>query len=243
MFPRSNFRSPVIIAGLFLSLGSGLAAQNLSNVFSPDVDAGEQEFEWRVAWDPDTDSIASRAHIQYGLNESWRLRLIASGRDRPGDRLNHRYLRFEAQWQILEDQDAGWDSALRFEAQGADGDDTPHRLRVAWSNKWALGENWQLRLIGLAARQVGPDRASGILLESRARVATDLTNRLGLAIDLFSDYGSTADLADFDEQEHQIGPLLQIDLGGGFDVSLGALFGLTDASSDVELRSHFIWAF
>jgi hypothetical protein len=235
---------PLHLAGLFFALcASSLVAQNTSNVFSPDVSDGEREAEWRWAYDPDTDSHATRLHVQYGLSEAWRMRLIAAGRASEGEELELRYMRWETQWQFREDQLHGWDSALRFEVQVADGDDRPSRLRLGWTNKWDWGERWQVRLIGLAGVQVGAERADGVLLEARYRLAYTLSERWELTLDGFSDFNRTTALGSWDTQEHQLGPLLRADVGGGWEINGGVLWGVSAAAADVEYRLHVLAAF
>src|SRR6056297_2176411 len=115
-------------AVLFLLLPA-TAAANTSSVFSPDVDDGEREAEYRVSFVPEDEPapelFSHRLHYQQAFNDSWRARILASQRSVGGDTLDLSYTRLELQWQYLEDQNAGWDAALRFEAQA--GDEGPDR--------------------------------------------------------------------------------------------------------------------
>ncbi len=243
MIRNISIKSLTLVVGLTFCSTGWLQAQNTSNVFSPDVNAGAQAAEFRLAFDPGNDSYASRIHYQYGFNESLRMRLIAAFAREDGQALETDHLRWETQYQFLEDEQSGWDAALRLGVQLADGDDRPSRVRLAGTGKWGLSESWEFRLNLLGGVQVGPERGDGLFLEARSRLAYRLTETTKLSLDLYSDLNSTADFGGFNEQEHQLGPLLQVDLGNGFDLNLGALFGVSRAASNQEYRLHLIYGF
>jgi len=226
----------------FLVLATTVSAQNTSSVFSPDVDDGESEFEYRVGFEPEGNAFAHRAHYQYGFSDSWRMRLIALQRASDTRDLEFRYLRWEGLWQFLEDQTAGWDSGLRFEVQVAEGDDLPSRLRLAWTGKVDLNEDWQLRSNLLTGREIGEGSGDGYLLEFRGQIGRKLSDKVTLAVDLFSDLNRTGEIGSFNEQEHQLGPLLKFKLGNGWSGSLGYLYGLSEAAPDDAFRLALIYS-
>ena len=61
------------------------------------------------------------------------------------ERVDFRYFRLEGQYQFPEDGKAGFDSALRAELQIADGDDPASRVRLCWTNKYDINDDWQIR--------------------------------------------------------------------------------------------------
>ncbi len=135
----------LLYSGILCSSFLSLKAINTSSVFSADVKKGAPALEYRSGYDPDSHNFAHRLHYQYGLSESWRMRLILLQSKNDLENLEYRYARWEGQWQFLEDEEAGWDSALRFELQLADFDDDPSRARVAWTGKKDLDEDWLVR--------------------------------------------------------------------------------------------------
>jgi hypothetical protein len=221
-------------------LVSKLTAQTTSTVFSPDVDLGESEFEYRVGFDPEGNAFAHRIHYQYGFSESWRMRLIASQRASDTRDLEFRYLRWEGMWQFLEDQEAGWDSAIRLEAQLAEGDDLPSRLRVGWTSKFALNEQWQLRAILMAGREVGEASRDGLMPEFRGQISRKLSSSFTLAIDLLSDFNRAGSIGSFEEQEHLLGPLLKFKLDNGWSGTIGYLHGISRSAPDDTFRFSLI---
>ncbi|MEM0897226.1 MAG: transporter [Verrucomicrobiota bacterium] len=232
-------------APLFLlSLAFGTAqAQNTSSVFSPDVTKGKSAIEYRSAFDPDNDAFVHRLHYQYAFTDSWRLRIIGLQDGDDSDAFAYRYTRLEAMWQFLEDEDFGWDSALRFELQIAEDDSPPSRFRVAWSGKVDLDDHWQLRGNFLTGHEFGEESDDGYLLESRAQISRKITDKWRLAVDYYGDMNDTENFGSFDEQEHQLGPLLKFKTGGRLSGQFGALFGISEAAADTELRLHLTYSF
>jgi len=218
------------------TLPSLLSGQNTSTVFSPDVKAGSQALEFRFGYDPDADSLAKRLHYQYAFNDAFRLRGIVLYRSDETEDWDYRYYRLEAQYQFLEDDTAPFDSALRFEFQYADGDDRPSRVRLAWTSKMDLNEDWQIRKNILTGHQFGPESTGGYLLETRAQVTRKLNDRFKLGVDYYGDLNDTNDFGSFDEQEHQLGPILKFDATDRLSGFAGVLYGISDSAADVEYR-------
>lgn len=229
---------------LFLLLPA-LAAANTTTVFSPDVDEGEREAEYRASFVPEDEPapevFAHRLHYQQAFNESWRARVLVAQRSVGGGSLDLNYTRLEVQWQFLEDEDAGWDAALRFEAQA--GDESPNRFRVVWTGKVDLEGGWQLRANAFVGRQTGAGAAPGLLLETRAQVTRSIGNGMRLGVEMFNDMNTTADTGSFDDQEHQLGPVLKAKFGGDWSLLAGYLFGLSDAADDGNFRLMFTRGF
>lgn len=231
-------------AGVCLVTGPVAQGQNTSNVFSPDVSAGNQAVEWRFTYDPEGDQYATRLHYQYAFNDALRMRgIVLYEGAADGDDFDYQYFRWETQWQFVEDQDHGWDSALRFEVQLADGDDPPSRVRLAWSSKFDLADDWQYRFIFITGREIGARSGEGLLLETRTRLRYTLTDQLDLALDLYSDFNDTRRVGGFAEQEHQLGPLLQWEIADGIELNAGVLIGISEAAADTEWRTHLIFDF
>ena len=214
------------------------ALANTGTVFSPEVDAGERAAEYRGSYVPEDgaspDVYTHRLHYQHAFDDQWRARLIALQRSVDGGSFDYRYTRLELQWQYLEDQSAGWDAALRFEAQLGDG--TPDRLRLAWTGKVDVGAGWQLRANALIGRQFGDGAASGLQMETRAQATYAIGNGVRLGLEMFNGLNTTADTGSFDDQEHQLGPILKAKLGRSWSINASYLAGISDAADDGDWR-------
>ncbi len=221
----------------FLGVSSPVLA-NTGTVFSPDVKAGETAIEFRGSLVPEEGSrpevLSTRMHFQYGFSDAWRARIIGVQRSLDGGSFDYRYTRLELQWQYREDESGGHDAALRFEAQLGSG--TPDRLRIAWSGKKDIDDRWQLRANALVGRQFGDGAASGLLLETRFQATARLSSSSRIGLEMFNNLNSTEDLGGFDDQEHQIGPILKARFGQGWSIDTSYLVGVSDAADDSNLR-------
>lgn len=227
-----------------LAWSASVSALNTTSVFSPDVRAGSQLAEYRLSAVPQSggDAIAHRLHFQRAWSEDWRWRLIGLLSDSGADDLEYRYMRLELQNQFLSDDVGAWDAAVRYEFQIADNDDRPSQVRVAFTAKRDLNAHWQIRGNFLTGREFGAESGDGFLLETRAQVTRALGDyRLG--IESFNDFNDTQDTGNFDEQQHQLGPVLKGKIGKRGKFLFSTLFGVSGAADDTDIRLHLIRSF
>lgn len=228
----------------FVLLGRTFAT-NTTSVFSPEITPGSKSLEYRFsAVDQDGDDPwAHRIHYQQAINDAWRWRLIAAFADPVDDNHEYRYSRGELQWQYLESEVAGWDAALRFELQIADGDDEPSRARVAWTGKWDFDGGLQLRANVLTGREFGSASSDGWLFETRSQVSYPISEKSRIGIEMFNDFNDTDDFGSYSEQEHQVGPIFKTKFGGDVKLLTSLMFGVSRSAADYDFRIHLTKAF
>lgn len=209
-------------------------AQNTSGVFGPVIDEGERGWEYRATYEPDSEGLAQRVHYQQALNGELRWRAVAQVRKTDDSDVDLDYLRGEIVWQVTPD-DQKYQSGFRFEGRYRF-NDRPGDVTVHWANQWKHIDNWTMRFIVGATQQIGNDPADGLQIQTRASAMTSLSDGPKIGLELFSEYGSTSDWLDADEQEHEFGPVAVWNLNEDWNLYSGALFGLTDASADIQLR-------
>lgn len=209
-------------------------AQNTSGVFGPVIDEGERGWEYRATYEPDSEGLAQRVHYQQALNGELRWRAVAQVRKTDDSDVDLDYLRGEIVWQVTPD-DQKYQSGFRFEGRYRF-NDRPGDVTVHWANQWKHIDNWTMRFILGATQQIGNDPADGLQIQTRASAMTSLSDGPKIGLELFSEYGSTSDWLDADEQEHEFGPVAVWNLNEDWNLYSGALFGLTDASADIQLR-------
>lgn len=222
-------------AGLALSAAWPLPAHTTtSSVFGPYVSGDDRSAAYRLSYSPEEARFDHRLHYQHALGDRVRSRLIAAQSRRSSSDLELRHLRVETQWQYRRVSD-GWSAALRGEVQIAEGDDGPHRLRLAWAGARDAGP-WQQRVNVLMGREIGADRASGLSLELRARVSRTLPDGSRLGMSLFSDLNTTSEFGSFDEQAHELGPVYKRSVGRDWGLTAGMLFGISESAPDTTWR-------
>lgn len=220
-------------------------AQNTGGVFGPEVTPGSSAFEGRVAIAPGSDGrdrrFASRVHYQKAISDNLRLRAVVQGVDTQANGFEFAFVQLEAQLQFREDEIHGWDSAVRFDAQFADGG--ADLIGINWTSDIFLNDRWKLRGILMGAVQVGSERRSGAFLQTRSSISYKLDSNYQVQLQMFNNYGSSADFADFRDQNHAVGPAVSGKLGKDWSFEASALFGVTDAATDTDLRIFLTKAF
>ena len=225
--------------GLCATLGAAASAQTTGTVFGPETALGDREFAYRIAAgfeDSGGDAaFAHRIHYQQAVSEALRWRALASWADPAGGDLEFDHIQAELLWQIVERTPGGYSSGLRFDARLAEGDDVPHEIGVNWTNQWVLEGGWRVRALVLLDRDVGPRANDDWIMETRASLYRSLDNGLSVGVESFNEFGGIdAGFGGFDDQAHQIGPVLSGDLTDSVEWSAGVLFGLSDGADEQD---------
>jgi len=222
---------------LLLLLAAPIAAQNTGGVFPPFVNAGHESMQYRFAIDPDSNTgetaFAQRLHYQKAIDGDLMWRIVGQLRKTTESDFDADFLQAELFWDLSEDG-AKIRSGLRFDARVRDGD-RPNQLGLNWIHAFQLENNWSARAILLTSGQVGDNATSGINLQTRARIAKRLENRNTIGLEMFNNYGNSNNIRSFDQQNHTVGPFASIPLGN-ISLFVGALFGVSDAAPDTEIR-------
>lgn len=234
-------------AAMLWSFVGAASAQNTSGVPSPEITPGEREFAYRLAYAAEDDgaraAFAHRFHYQQAVTDDLRLRLVGAFRDRAGGALDFATLAAEARWQVIESEEHGWDGAVIFHLTVPASRGRPDRLRIGFPASVDITERWQARGVFYTGVELGEASREGALLEARAEATYKLGNGLRIGPQLFSDFNTTAGTGSFDEQSHQLGFVVKGDLSKRLSFETGALFGVSEAASDADLRLFLSYAF
>lgn len=236
----------IVLTALLSSLLSFASLANTSGVHGPNVTEGEKSMQLRLAYTPADDSgeedyWASRLHYQHAFSDQWRGRVILQVRDR-GD-FQYDYFRGELLYNFKKaTTNDNWSSGVRFDLRTRRGD-RAEEFAINWTNQWDLKNNYTLRAILIGSRQFNSDSADpGVNIATRASLSTKLDNGLKVGIEMFNEYGKLGDFQRFNEQTHQIGPML----GGkiaGFRYEVRYLAGVTAQGRDHNFGLRFNKAF
>lgn len=221
---------PLTAAGM---LAVDASAQSTSGVSGPVVNPDYREFEYRVGFDPDADSFAHRFHYEQSLNGRFMVRGLVSLSDPGNGGLEFRSAGGQVFWQ-LSDEEADWQNGLRFDVTVRE--DGPTDLGVNWLSQAELGGDWRARLQARALVETGDGAGDGVFLTTRWQLGYRGIDGVEIGGQLFSEFGSTEDFGGFDEQEHQLGSFVSWSAGEDWSFMAGALFGMSEAAADTNLR-------
>ncbi len=227
----------VLTAFLALWLLPAIACgDNTAGVFGPVVSPGQESLEYRAGFDPDRSDLIQRLHYQrpIGDGDDLRWRLVAQSRKTADGTLDFDFLQGELQWQ-LSDLAEGWHQAVRFDARVAS-DDRPGLVAFSYTQDRKINAQWAVRGLFLTALFVGNDAPSGLDLQARAHLRYQPDPALTLGLEWFSFFGRSADLPDFKDQTHQLGPFMGLRIGARWQLFASTLRGMTRGSDDWSFR-------
>jgi hypothetical protein len=247
-----------------LALASPAAAQ--FHVVQPDVVKGEATVGDHAAAyvGPGTEEKLRQGHeveATYDFTERWEL--VAKGifQQPIGEPLEAKNYQLGAQYELVQRHGDGVGLAFRtlyeFAAEGGQPDD----LFYGPMARLVLGKD-SATINAFFISQVGENADPGsVELKINWQLRRDLGPKFGLGVEGYTDIKDLADAGSFEDQEHRLGPVLYLDLGKkdakeelhrdevvrpeapSFRVAAGALFGLSEATSDVTFKLDVSAAF
>lgn len=224
---------------MLMLLPSTAMAQFNGGVFGPVVNEGSSSAQYRAAYNPDTEAFSHRGHYQMAISDTVQLRGVVQFTKPGGADLDYDLFQGEATFQITPDgQD--FQFGVRTDVTLRDGP-RPDQVGLNTMSQWKLNNGLSAKFVTLASVQGGDRAADGIDLQTRASLSKGLPSQGGIAptalsLELYSFYGRTGNLADFNDQTHLLGPSAKFKITDSVSTNLGALFGLTDASADSQIR-------
>ncbi len=235
---QNNFALAVVAA--LLSVSSAWA-QSTGGVTGPKIKEDDRSVEYRIAYAPDRGVYTNRFHYQQALSDRFRLRAIAV-QEYGNPRFDFISLTLQAHYQVVK-RKRGWNAGFQFQGVIPDGDSGPGLARVAFANSLDVGQAWELRLAGYAARQFGDAARSGALLETRSEATFALGASTRFGAQSFNVWGAAADFAPLGRQNHSAGPVFRAVLSEAVAIETSVPIGLTGAAPDVTLRLNVIAEF
>mgnify|MGYP001790993928 CR=1 FL=1 len=223
-----------LILVLAVSVSSAFA-QGVGSVPSPVVKPGSSiSFSSGFAFGDERDGTAYRVGFRHTISEKFRAGAFIYGNNR-GDDFRYRRFEVEGMYQLASSK-KGWNSAVRVRGRLPDGNDGAGRLRVSWLNRWRPIERGELRIAGLASKDLGSERREGISLETRAEATWQIRSTIRIGAQVFNRYNTTERIGSFDTQRHSAGGVIKGALTDRLSYRLNALTGVSSAAQDFELR-------
>jgi len=223
-----------LIALFLLGFAPLATAQNISGVTGPVVKDGHESAQYRTGYDLDSERFAHRLHYQKSINGDLRWRAVIAARETDDSDFDFNYVQAELLWELSDDNDT-WKRALRFDAR-IRGDGRPGLFAAQWANEFPVSDAWTARISALSSVDIGDDARDGISLQTRGQIYTKIGSGQKVGLELFNAYGSTDDIPDFEDQKHTLGPFVSFPVNDDWSLFTGVQIGLTEASSDRQLR-------
>ena len=224
----------MITCGVLGLSPAAASAQNTGGVFGPVVNEDYAAAQYRVTYDPDSEGLAQRVHYEQSLNGDFMLRGVGQVRKTADNDVDFDFVQAELFWELSDDS-SSWRNGVRFDAR-IRSDGRPGLLGAHWMGQWQLSDQLSGRVVVLSSMDVGDDARDGVFLGTRGQLNYATPNGPSIGAELYSSYGSTDRIADFEDQRHQVGPTANINLPHDLSLYANVLFGLTEATPDTELR-------
>lgn len=231
---------------LFLYPYNAFAISTLTRVGGPQISKGVTHIETRYGFSTDSDTsrldnrFRSRIHIDHGFTDHFAFRVVAAQNKFEHDDYGHSFLRLESRFQITKAHIHGFDSGFRFSYTHRSNTNSPDMLRGRFAFEQKLGTEklWHWRSNILVDHDIGHNAQSGFELEIRNRIGYDfkttdtLIKSTNVSIGLFNDFGKINQDSNFNDQHHQIGPLLNVQLKNDIYTEFGYRTGLSQRTAD-----------
>lgn len=215
-------------------------------IYSPKVEEGRQSFEWRGHFNSDSSDSLNKSYHQvleteYSWNNFWQTEIEFHISDKSETPLDWEKTEFQNQLQFLDSKYLA--SAIyfsyNFNTSNGKGDEIEYKFLNEFSS-----ENLKFITNFIFEKQVG-NSASGsteFSLSNYLEINKKVFSQLKIGVIQFSEFGKLSDFKTFQNQEHQIGFLInkefQVD-EYEFELALGYLNGVTKEASNNSL----IWNF
>lgn len=215
-------------------------AQAAFNIYSPHVEEGmfEVEYKGRYDFDRRANEDGYREHkvgLGYGLTSWWKTELVGEMKQNPNDALRFEASEWENIFQFTQPGEYWADVGLQLDYEFAYGSTDPDKVEVI-----LLLEKETGRFVHIAnlkwEKEVGPDagaKPEGVLAWGTRYLLLPYFNP---GVEIHSDFGELAHTGSFSEQKHRIGPAAYGNIGHGFSYEAAYLAGVSRAAEDHSVK-------
>jgi len=231
-----------VFTGLALCLGT-VSANAQFYVRSPDVEKGELKLEEHgaVYSGRGTDEQRRQSHeleAKYGFTDRFEGIVESTFRQNIGEDFKAHRIELGGQYEIVERHGDGLGLAFRslyeFALQSGD----PDEILFGPLGKYVWGPD-SVTVNAFFIGQVGDHRdIDSLEFKLYWRLKHEFNEKWGLGVEGYSEIEDLSHTGTFDEQKHRVGPVAYLELEGmpEWEFAAGALFGVSDATSDVTFK-------
>lgn len=231
-----------LLGGLLCLISLVASAQNTGGVIPPFVNEGTRSLHNRIAIDPnDTQgetSVATRLHYLHAFNDDLRGVLFMGSRKTAQSDFDFDYLH-AGLFIDLGEEGQKFRNGVRFDIRVRDGS-RPNHFGALWLGQYYFDNGWTARMNVLSSVQVGDRANNGLNLQTRWQLANRLESGDSVGIEMYSFYGSTDNLGNFDSQNHALGPTYTKSINTNWSLFSSLLLGVSESAPDTQLRFWLI---
>ena len=244
-----------VVAALFMALSFGLLnfssdAWATKKVYSPHVEQGEVEIEARGSYDFDDSDEKDGKQKQkyalgYGVNAWWFTELYFAVIEKSkGKDWEYESIEWANRFQLSEPGEWFVDTGLYFAYEFGVADEANDKIEGKLLLQKDLGDFVHIANLILES-EVGGDAEEalegGVAWSTRYR----FQKWLEPGVEWHSDFGELGEGSSFEEQKHQLGPVIYGKIGDHIKYDVGYLFGVSDGAPDGMLKwiVEFEWHF
>jgi len=233
----------IAFAGAVLALGAASASAQFY-VRSPDVEKGELKLEEHGAIysGPGEDERRRQSHeleVKYGFTDRFEGIAELTARQNIGDSLKWHSFELGGHYEIVERQGDGWGLAFRSLYEWALQDGDPDEILFGPLAKYVRGhDSFTINtfFIGQVGNHVDID---SLELKVNWRLKHEFNETWGLGVEGYSEIEDLSHTGTWNEQKHRLGPVAYLEFDDSmpkWEFAAGALFGVSDATSDVTFK-------
>jgi hypothetical protein len=215
-------------------------------VRSPDVEKGETAIEEHgaVYAGPGEDERLRQSHeleLKHGFTDRWEGIAEAVLKQRIGESLKGTQLEIGAQYELIEREGDGLGLAFRGIYEFALQDGSPDEILFGPLAKFVNGRD-SVTVNTFFVTQLGDDaEIDSLELKVNWRLKHELGKKFALGVEGYSKVEDLSHAGTFDDQQHRLGPVAYFEFEGDenkpeWEFAAGALFGVSDATSDVTFK-------
>ncbi|HLC09153.1 MAG TPA: hypothetical protein VJK06_07700 [Methyloceanibacter sp.] len=215
-------------------------------VRSPDVKKGETAIEEHGALyaGPGEEERRRQSHeveFKHGLTDRWELIVEGFFRQDIGESLEAREFEIGGQYEIIERHGDGLGFAFRTIYEFALQDHSPDEILFGPLAKYVIGRD-SVTINTFFIGQLGDEaEIDSLELKVNWRLKHELSEQFALGVEGYSEIEDLVHAGSFDDQKHRLGPVAYFEFGGHeakpkWEFAAGALFGISDATSDVTFK-------
>jgi hypothetical protein len=212
------------------------AAYATKTVTSPYVHEGKGAVEWKGGYavdDDGDDPWEMEASASYGVTHYWETEVGVAGGDEGDDEdADFHALVWENKFQLAAPGALWLDPGLKVEyernLQGG-----PDEIQAKLLLAKQVGKFSNIANIS-AAHEIGEDSEDEFGYGLSYALAYEQSEDFAYGLEWYSDFGNFED--DFDDQGHQVGPVIYGDAAGLFEYEAGVLIGVSNAAPDALFK-------